>query len=104
MVEPGMLLAGAARRTINPPLGTRQTGFRLFGNPVQAIETWLAEGQTLVKAGCVVAGLTGGNPSFVPPGAIAYSYDVGAGPRAVESRTGVLRRTESSKTRARSRS
>jgi len=33
------LLAGAARRTINPPLGTRQTGFRLFGNPVQAIES-----------------------------------------------------------------
>jgi neutral ceramidase len=33
------LRAGAARRTINPPLGTRQTGFRLFGNPVQAIES-----------------------------------------------------------------
>jgi len=36
------LYAGAARRTINPPLGTRQTGFRLFGNPVQAIESDLA--------------------------------------------------------------
>ena len=35
----GRLTAGAARRTINPPLGTRQTGFRLFGNPVQAIES-----------------------------------------------------------------
>ncbi|MFN0154500.1 MAG: hypothetical protein ACKVUT_08980 [Gaiella sp.] len=33
------LHAGAARRTINPELGTRQTGFRLFGNPVQAIES-----------------------------------------------------------------
>ena len=33
------LHAGAARRVVNPPLGTRQTGFRLFGNPVQAIET-----------------------------------------------------------------
>lgn len=33
------LYAGAARRAINPPLGTRQTGFRLFGNPVQAIES-----------------------------------------------------------------
>ncbi len=33
------LYAGAARRTVNPPLGTRQTGFRLFGNPVQAIES-----------------------------------------------------------------
>ncbi len=35
----GKLFAGAARRLINPPLGTRQTGFRLFGNPVQAIES-----------------------------------------------------------------
>ena len=35
----GELYAGAARRTVNPPLGTRQTGFRLFGNPVQAIES-----------------------------------------------------------------
>ena len=33
------LLAGAARRVINPLLGTRQTGFRLFGSPVQAIES-----------------------------------------------------------------
>ena len=37
--EAATLLAGAARRAINPPLGTRQTGFRLFGNPVQAIES-----------------------------------------------------------------
>src|SRR5437867_13053552 len=35
----GNLYAGAARHLINPPLGTRQTGFRLFGNPVQAIES-----------------------------------------------------------------
>ena len=35
----GTLQAGAARRVVNPPLGTRQTGFRLFGNPVQAIES-----------------------------------------------------------------
>ena len=35
----GLLHAGAARRAINPPLGTRQTGFRLFGNPVQAVES-----------------------------------------------------------------
>jgi len=35
----GTLHAGAARRAVNPPLGTRQTGFRLFGNPVQAIES-----------------------------------------------------------------
>ena len=36
---PDLLRAGVARRVINPPLGTRQTGFRLFGNPVQAIES-----------------------------------------------------------------
>ncbi|MFH1909503.1 MAG: hypothetical protein ABIL11_19340 [Chloroflexota bacterium] len=33
------LYAGAARRIINPPLGTRSPGFRLFGNPIQAIES-----------------------------------------------------------------
>jgi hypothetical protein len=37
--DTSVLYAGAARRAINPPLGTRQTGFRLFGNPVQAIES-----------------------------------------------------------------
>ena len=47
MVGPGMLLAGAARRTINPELGTRQTGFRLFGNPVQAIES------DLIRSPCI---------------------------------------------------
>ena len=35
----GALHAGAARRVVNPPLGTRQTGFRLYGRPVQAIES-----------------------------------------------------------------
>ena len=39
MADGRRLVAGAARRTINPPLGTRQTGFRLFGNPVAAIES-----------------------------------------------------------------
>ena len=34
-----MLFAGVGRRVINPPIGTRQTGFRLFGNPVQAVES-----------------------------------------------------------------
>ncbi|MBA2514719.1 MAG: hypothetical protein H0V26_10410 [Solirubrobacterales bacterium] len=33
------LHAGVARRAVNPLLGTRQTGFRLLGNPVQAIES-----------------------------------------------------------------
>src|SRR5437868_11806173 len=33
------LYAGAARRVINPPIGTGKVGFRLFGGPVQAIES-----------------------------------------------------------------
>jgi hypothetical protein len=33
------LYAGAARRTINPPLGTGKGGLRLFGSPIQAIES-----------------------------------------------------------------
>ena len=40
--------AGAARRAVNPPLGTRQTGFRLFGHPVQAIESDLKIGRAHV--------------------------------------------------------
>jgi hypothetical protein len=54
------LHAGAARRIVNPPLGTRQTGFRLFGNPVQAVETDLTA-TALVLAGrgtkVVIAGI-----------------------------------------------
>ena len=34
-----MLEAGAARQVINPPLGTGKGGLRLFGNPIQAIES-----------------------------------------------------------------
>ena len=33
------LYAGAARRTINPQLGTGKAGLRLFGSPIQAIES-----------------------------------------------------------------
>lgn len=33
------LLAGSARRTINPLLGTGKAGLRLFGSPIQAIES-----------------------------------------------------------------
>jgi hypothetical protein len=33
------LYAGAARRVINPPIGTGKTGIRLFGGPIQAIES-----------------------------------------------------------------
>ena len=34
-----VLHAGAARRTINPPLGIGKIGGRLFGDPIQAIES-----------------------------------------------------------------
>src|SRR3954469_23904723 len=33
------LHAGAARRAINPQLGTGKPGLRLFGSPIQAIES-----------------------------------------------------------------
>src|ERR1700710_2012944 len=33
------LTAGAARRLINPLLGTGKAGLRLFGDPIQAIES-----------------------------------------------------------------
>jgi hypothetical protein len=33
------LYAGAARRAINPELGTGMPGLRLFGAPIQAIES-----------------------------------------------------------------
>jgi neutral ceramidase len=45
------LHAGAARRVVNPPLGTRQTGFRLFGNPVQAIESDLTATALVLASG-----------------------------------------------------
>jgi hypothetical protein len=35
----GTLYAGVARRVINPPLGTGKVGVRLFGGPIQAIES-----------------------------------------------------------------
>ncbi len=51
----GTLQAGAARRTINPLLGTGKAGLRLFGSPIQAIESdltatalVLSEGETKV--------------------------------------------------------
>lgn len=33
------LLAGAARRLINPPLGIRRAGIRIFADPIQAVES-----------------------------------------------------------------
>src|SRR6476659_4307580 len=56
----GALCAGAARRPVNPPLGTRQTGFRLFGNPVQAIESDLTATVLVLSDGTtkvVIAGI-----------------------------------------------
>ena len=49
------LEAGVARRAINPQLGTGKAGLRLFGSPIQAIESdltatvlVLADGETKV--------------------------------------------------------
>ena len=33
------LYAGAARKIINPPLGIKRPGLRLFADPLQALET-----------------------------------------------------------------
>jgi hypothetical protein len=44
------LQAGAARRVVNPPLGTGKAGLRLFGDPIQAIESDLTA-TALVLAG-----------------------------------------------------
>jgi hypothetical protein len=45
------LCAGAARRTINPPLGTKKVGLRLFGDPIQAVESDLTATVLLLAAG-----------------------------------------------------
>ena len=37
-----ILYAGAARRIINPPLGTKRPGIRLFAEPLQAVESDLS--------------------------------------------------------------
>ncbi len=37
-----VLYAGAARRIINPPLGTKRPGIRLFADPLQAVESDLS--------------------------------------------------------------
>ena len=87
---PGPLHAGAARRTVNPQLGTRQTGFRLFGRPVQAIESdltatalVLANGHTKVVVIAIDLSLLGSDLSLrgLRPGqemrvAVAEALDV----------------------------
>lgn len=45
------LFAGAARRVINPLLGTGKTGLRLFGDPIQAIESDLTATAVVVGNG-----------------------------------------------------
>jgi neutral ceramidase len=62
---PAPLHAGAARRIVNPPLGTRQTGFRLFGNPVQAIESDLTATALVLAAGGTKVVLIGIDLSIV---------------------------------------
>ena len=48
-----VLEAGAARRVINPPLGTGKGGLRLFGDPIQAIESDLTATVLVVADGAV---------------------------------------------------
>lgn len=58
------LYAGAARRVINPPLGTGKVGFRLFGGPVQAIESDLTATAVVlsnVQTKIVIIGIDLGN-------------------------------------------
>lgn len=59
------LYAGAARRAINPPIGTRQTGFRLFGNPVQAIESDLTATALVLSDGSTKVVIIGIDLSLV---------------------------------------
>src|SRR6185295_17476502 len=61
----GTLHAGAARRVVNPPLGTRQTGFRLFGNPVQAVESDLTATSLVLADGATKVVVIGIDLSIV---------------------------------------
>ena len=51
-----VLFAGAARRIINPPLGTKRPGIRLFAEPLQAVESDLSATAVVIsnQAGKVV--------------------------------------------------
>jgi hypothetical protein len=62
-----VLRAGAARRVVNPPLGTRQTGFRLFGNPVQAIESDLTATALVLSDGETKVALIGTDLCVLSP-------------------------------------
>lgn len=59
------LYAGAGRRVINPPIGTRQTGFRLYGNPVQAIESDLTATALVLANGNTKVAIIGIDLSLV---------------------------------------
>ena len=45
------LYAGVARKVINPKLGTKKIGMRLFGDPIQAIESDLTTTVIVFAAG-----------------------------------------------------
>ena len=51
------LHAGAARRTINPPLGIGKIGGRRFGDPIQAIESDLTATALVLRTACVTAAI-----------------------------------------------
>ncbi len=76
------LHAGVARRTINPLLGTGKAGLRLFGSPIQAIESdltatvlVLGDGETKVAVVatdlCVVSMAEGGRLRAAVAGALS---------------------------------
>ena len=56
------LSAGAARRAINPLLGTGKGGLRLFGSPIQAIESDLTATALVLGDGDAKVALIGDRP------------------------------------------
>ena len=64
-----VLYAGAARRIINPPLGTKRPGIRLFAEPLQAVESDLSATAVVLSnqaSKVVIVGIDICAPSFCP--------------------------------------
>ena len=66
-----MLVAGVARRVINPMLGTRKAGLRLFGDPVQAIESDLTATALVLGNGASMVVIIATDLCVVHPGEAA---------------------------------
>ncbi|MFH1909504.1 MAG: hypothetical protein ABIL11_19345 [Chloroflexota bacterium] len=65
------LYAGAARRIINPMLGTRKAGLRLFGDPIQAIERDLTATALVLSNGDARVVIIGTDLIIMTPGEAA---------------------------------